>query len=83
MARLGVIDYITLGSTLVFAIPIGLFGGQLLLDGQILLGLTGVGVAVSLLLVERFLWTPEDIPIDVGKSLVKRVVGESAEENDR
>ena len=83
MTRLGVIDYITLGSTLVFAIPIGLFGGQLLVEGRLLLGLTGLGVAVSLILVEQFLWTPDNIPADIGQSLVKRVVGDPTEKKDR
>ncbi|UWG46524.1 putative membrane protein [Halanaeroarchaeum sp. HSR-CO] len=83
MERLGIVDLITLGTTLVFALPIGIYGLQLLLDGRTALGLTGISVAVGLVLVERLLWTPGDVPVTVGKRLVNWVIDRPIEDTER
>lgn len=83
MERLGIVDLVTLGATLAFALPIGIYGLQLLLDGRTLLGVTGVTVAIGLVVAERVLWTPDDVPAAVGKTVVRRVVGRPPDEGDR
>jgi len=75
MTRLGLLDLLALGATLLFALPIGVFGVQLLLDGRTVVGLVGVAIAVGLVLVEQYLWTPGDVTGDVGSAIVSRLVG--------
>ena len=75
MPRLGLLDLLALGATLLFALPIGVFGVQLLLDGRTVVGLVGVAIAVGLVLVEQYLWTPGDVTGDVGSTIVSRLVG--------
>lgn len=74
MARLGILDLLALAATLAFALPIGLFGLQLLLDGRVLPGATGVAVAVGLVVVEQYVWTPGDLPEDALSALVRRLL---------
>ncbi|MFW6265851.1 MAG: DUF7533 family protein [Halanaeroarchaeum sp.] len=83
MERLGIVDLLTLATTLAFALPIGVYGLQLLIDGRTLFGLVGVAVAVGLVVVERVLWTPDDVPVRLGRRLVRRVVGTPDDEADR
>jgi hypothetical protein len=73
MAELGILDLLTLGATLLFAVPIGVFGVLLVGSGQPALGLFGVLVAAGLVVVERRLWTPEDVPTDLVQSLGRRL----------
>lgn len=80
MARLGILDLVALGATLAFALPIGVFGVHLLLAGRTGLGLAGLAVAVGLVLLERFLWTPGDLPGDLGAAIVDRVAKRPPEE---
>ncbi|AOW79526.1 hypothetical protein HTSR_0325 [Halodesulfurarchaeum formicicum] len=74
MAQLGIVDLVTLGGTLLFALPIGVFGLSLLARGELLLGFVGTGVAAGLVMVERLLWTPEDVPGEFLQSLADRIV---------
>ena len=80
MGRLGVLDLLSLGATLLFAIPIGAFGVELLLDGRVALGVAGILVSGGLILVERVLWTPEDVLGDVLQGVVGKVVGRPPDE---
>ncbi|MFB6110462.1 MAG: hypothetical protein ABEJ60_06270 [Halodesulfurarchaeum sp.] len=73
MGELGIIDLFTLGATLVFAVPIGVFGVLSVGAGKPVLGLFGLAVAAGLVVVERSLWTPEDVPIDLIQSLGRRL----------
>jgi hypothetical protein len=74
MARLGILDLVALAATLAFALPIGLFGVQLLSNGRILLGIMGVVVAVGLVAVEQYVWTPADVPEDALSAVVRRLL---------
>ncbi|MFB6132193.1 MAG: hypothetical protein ABEJ44_02155 [Halanaeroarchaeum sp.] len=74
MVRLGMLDMVALAVTLAFAMPIGVFGVRLLFEGRILPGITGVAVAVGLVVVEQFLWTPGDVPQDVLSAIVRRLL---------
>jgi len=73
MKPLGIVDVVSLAATLLFAVPIGLFGLTLILEGRRLLGLTGVAVALGLVLAERYLWSPEDAVLERWRRLVERV----------
>ena len=73
MKPLGIVDVFSLAATLLFAIPIGLFGLTLLLEGRRLLGLTGVAVALGLVLAERYLWSPEDAILERWERFLERV----------
>jgi hypothetical protein len=73
-----IIDTVTLALTLVFAIPVGLMGGNFLLSGQTILGSVFVVIAVLMVLVEEYLTTPTDLP----GMAAKRVVGTVAKTED-
>ncbi len=68
----GVIDTIKLAGVLIFAIPAALAGLELLfVRGEVLFGGALLVLAVSLVLLKRFLTLPSDVP----GLLAKRVVG--------
>jgi hypothetical protein len=73
MDSLGILDWIALAATLAVAVPIGVFGVLSLLDGQLLLGGFGVGVALGLIGVE-LVWTPGDLPAEALQRVVGRLV---------
>jgi len=83
MGRLGVLVLLSLGATLLFAIPIGAFGVELLIEGQTALGVAGILVAVGLVVTERVLWTPEDVLGDVLQGVVGTIVGRPPDEKQR
>jgi len=74
MDRLGIVDLLSLGATLVFALPIGVVSAGWLFSGRPVLGAIGVSVAIGLVAVERLLWTPEDLPADLLQGIVGRIV---------
>lgn len=74
MDRLGLLDLVALAATLAFALPIGLFGVQLLQEGQLLVGTTGVAVGVGLVAVEQYVWTPGDVPQNALSAVVRRLL---------
>lgn len=73
----GLIDTIQLAIGLVFALPAGLFGFQLLADGR-LLGVAFLAIAVLMLALPHFLWSPPS-PGDVAKGAVGWVTGDRKE----
>lgn len=70
---MGVLDTIQTAAATVLAAPIALLGASFLLDGQ-LAGLGFLAIAVLLVVVQRALVTPEDIPGEVATRVVGRVV---------
>lgn len=74
MDRLGLLDLVALAATLAFALPIGLFGVQLLQEGQLLVGTMGVAVGVGLVAVEQYVWTPGDVPQNALSAVVRRLL---------
>ncbi|NHN57524.1 MULTISPECIES: hypothetical protein [Halorussus] len=70
----GIIGTLQLAATLVFALPLGLLGVRLLLDGQRLLGGLFVAVAVAMVALEEYLTTPTDVPAAVAEKTVSKVV---------
>lgn len=74
----GIIDTITLAITVAFALPVGLFGMQLLLSNQIVLGGVFVGLSVLMVVVEEYITTPSDLPAIAAQ----RVVGSLTKTDD-
>ena len=70
-ARLGIMEMVGLAATLVFAIPVALFGLERLAAGDTLVGGGLLVVAALMVLLPRRLTTPQDIP----GAVVERVVG--------
>jgi len=74
MSDAGIMDTVQLAATLVFALPVGLLGGQFLLDGKVLMGAGFVVVAVLMVVLEEYLTTPKDVPSAVAEKAVGKVV---------
>ncbi|MUV58428.1 hypothetical protein SAMN04487947_0613 [Halogeometricum rufum] len=72
--RLGILGTIQLAATLIFAVPVGVYGLNTLLDGQQILGGGLLAVAVLMVVLPHYLTTPTDIPAKVGESVVGKVV---------
>jgi hypothetical protein len=76
--RLGILETVGLAATLVFAVPVGLYGIEAFLLGNRLLGAGLVVVAVLMVVLPRRLTTPADLPGVV----LERVVGRAVTEPD-
>jgi hypothetical protein len=74
--RLGIMETVGLAASLIFAIPVGLYGVESLLSGRRALGAGLVVVAVLMVLLPRRLTTPADLP----GAIVERVVGTAVKE---
>lgn len=83
MSRLGLLDTIELGITLVFVIPLVVFGIEKLFAGEFLFGAFGLGTAAVMLLIRQFLWTIDDLPGDVAKGVTNRLLIEDEESNEQ
>lgn len=81
-----IIDTAMFALTLVFALPVGLLGGNFLLSGQTILGSVFVGLAVLMIVVEEYLTSPTDLPGMAAKRVVGAIVkteDEREEERER
>jgi hypothetical protein len=76
--RLGILDTLGLATTLIFAIPVGLYGVEAALGGRIALGVGLVVVAVLMVVLPRRLTTPGDLP----GAVAERVVGGAVTDPD-
>ncbi|MFB6101836.1 MAG: hypothetical protein ABEJ73_04655 [Haloplanus sp.] len=74
--RLGILETFGLAASLVFAIPLGLFGVESLLAGRTTLGSGLVVVAVLMVVLPYRLTTPTDVPAAVAERVVGRAVRE-------
>lgn len=82
MAR-SIMGTIGLAATLALAIPIALFGLDLLLfKGDTLLGGAALGVALLMVLVEEYLTTPMDLPGKVAEKTLGRVAKDPEEREE-
>lgn len=77
-ASMGIMDTIGLAASLVFAIPVAIFGMNRLLDGQQLFGAGLLLVAALMVLLPQKLTTPMDIP----KKVAGKAVGKAVKEPD-
>ncbi|WP_277553922.1 DUF7533 family protein [Halobaculum limi] len=71
---LGILEQVGLAATLIFALPVAVFGIQSLLDGNTVLGVGFLVVAVLMVLLPRRLTTPDDVPGAVAEKAVGSVV---------
>jgi hypothetical protein len=76
--RLGILETVGLAASLIFAVPLGLFGVESLLSGRPALGAGLVVVAVLMVVLPRRLTTPADLP----GAVVERVVGRAVKDPD-
>lgn len=73
-AGFGILESLGLVGSLVFALPAGIAGVELLLDGRTAIGATLVVVALLMIAVPRRVTTPGDLPGDVAARIVDRTV---------
>ena len=74
----GIIDTVKLAGVLVFAIPAAIAGLEfLLVRGRPTAGAVLLVLAVGLVIIERRLTTPGDVPGLIAKRVVGSVVGDS------
>ena len=74
MSKPGIMGTIQLAVTLVFALPIGLLGGQMLLDGKTVVGGAFLAVAILMVVLQEYLTTPTDIPTSIAEKAVGKAV---------
>jgi len=72
--RLGILETVGLAASLVFAIPVGLYGVESLVAGNRVLGAGLLIVAVLMVVLPRRLTTPADLPGAVAERVVGRAV---------
>jgi hypothetical protein len=78
--RLGILEMIGLGASLIFAIPIGVFGLTLLVDGRTVFGGGMVLLAVLMVALPKYLTTPQDVPMLAAEKVVGGVAKDPDEE---
>lgn len=71
---LGIWGTIQLAATLIFAIPVGIYGLNTFLAGQEALGGGLLAVAVLMVALPHYLTTPGDIPATVAEKVVGKAV---------
>lgn len=76
----GIIGTVQLAVTLAFAIPVAMFGADLLLRGQTTFGAAALGIAVLMVALEEYLTTPGDIPGKAAERAAGAVVKTDDEE---
>ncbi|MFC7136245.1 hypothetical protein ACFQRB_06100 [Halobaculum litoreum] len=59
---LGILEQLGLAATLIFALPVAVYGVQRVVDGQTALGVGILVVAVLMVLLPRRLTSPDDAP---------------------
>lgn len=60
--QMGILDMLGLATVLIFALPAAILGVQFLLEGRTLLGGVLVVVAALMVLLQRVVTTPGDLP---------------------
>jgi hypothetical protein len=73
-ARLGIFEMVGLAATLIFAIPVALFGLERVATGDTVLGVGLLVVAALMVLLPRRLTTPQDVPGEIAGRVVGRAV---------
>lgn len=74
----GFLDAVSLGATLVFALPVALMGLEKAAGGQTALAAGLLVVATLMVVLPQYLTTPQDVP----EELAERVVGTVVEDPD-
>ncbi|MFB6126660.1 MAG: hypothetical protein ABEJ79_05100 [Halolamina sp.] len=76
---IGIFDLVGLAATLMFAVPVGVYGLNRLLSGAPLVGGFFVVVAALMIALPQRLTTPQDLPGKVAELVVGAVVPEEEE----
>ena len=79
---MGIIDTVSLAATLVFAIPIALFGIDRIVAGQLVFGGVFIVIAAGMVLLREKLMTPSDIPSSAAQKVVGKVVETDEDEEE-
>lgn len=79
----GIIGLVQLAATLVLAIPVALLGLRFLTRGEVLVGAAFLAIAAGMVLVEKYVVTPRDLPGLLAERVVGRVAKEPGSETDR
>ena len=79
---MGITETVSLAATLIFAIPLGIFGVTTLLDGNTFIGGVVLVVAVLMVVLPRRLTTPTDVPASVAEKAVGSAVKMPDEADD-
>ena len=74
---LGILEQVGLAATLIFALPVAVYGVQSVLGGRTLVGTLAVIVAVLMVVLPRRLTTPDDVPAKAAETAVGAVVDTS------
>jgi len=76
----GIVGTLKLAGTLVFAIPVGLLGLQLLVGEGPLMGAALLVIAVGMVAIEEYVTTPRDVPAEAAQRAVSAVAEDPDEE---
>lgn len=76
----GILGTIQLAGTLLFAIPIGLFGLEKLLAGELVFGGSFLAIAVLMVVVQQYATTPADVPVGLAERVTGAVVKDETDE---
>lgn len=79
---MGIAESIQLAASLIFAIPLGIFGLTTLMDGNTFLGGVLLVIAVLMIVLPRFITTPADVPTAVAEKTVGKAVKVPDEDDD-
>ena len=69
----GILEMLGSAMTLLFATTLALAGAELLVGGNVAVGIGLLGVAIGMILLERYVTTPSDLPVLVASKLVGAV----------
>lgn len=78
--RLGILDLVGLGATVIFALPVAGYGIERAIRGDPLIGAGFVVLAALMVILPQKLTTPGDIPSAVAEGAVGRVVSTDEDE---
>lgn len=76
----GILELLGSAATLIFALPLALAGGELLLRGHRFVGVGLLGIALVMVVVDHYVTGPGDLPELVASKLVGAVVQPPEEE---
>ncbi len=80
--RVGILDMVGLATTLIFALPVGIFGVQTALGGNVLVGGVLVAVAVAMVVLPQYLTTPADLPEKAATTAIDTLVANGEHDGD-
>jgi hypothetical protein len=76
----GILEMLGSVTTLLFSITLALAGAELLLGGNLSVGVGLLGMAFAVVVVERYVTTPSDLPVLAASKLVDAIVRPPDEE---